>query len=136
MTESFVVEQGALEIDLGKGAKRRLQPGEELVLDAGTPHGFRNALGSETRFITTATPGAELERFLRSMYGLANDGLTDNSGAPRSPLAMAAVLGPMDMAMVGVPRSIQRTTIKILGGIAGLTGIAARIARHSGEGAA
>ena len=136
MTESFEVESGTLEIELGNGQKMMLSPGEQLTLAPGTPHGFRNPSAEEAIFVTTASPGIELERFLRSMYGLANEGLTNAAGAPRNPLAMAAVLERMDMTMVGVPRSVQRIAIGWLGAIARRTRITAQLDRHSSHGAA
>lgn len=131
MVETFTVEQGALEIDLGEQGLRLLQVGDELVVQPGTPHGFRNPLDTETRFVTTATPGADLERFLRTMYGLANEGRTDRTGAPRNPLVMAAVLARMDMVMVGVSRALQRLAIGLLHGVARVTGVDADVAPYA-----
>ena len=131
MVETFTVEQGALEIDLGDRGTRLLQVGDEIVVQPGTPHGFRNPLDTETRFVTTATPGADLERFLRTIYGLANAGRTDRTGAPRNPVVMASVLARMDMALVGVSRSVQRGAIGVLDAVARITGVAADVARHA-----
>nr|WP_247712218.1 cupin domain-containing protein [Qipengyuania qiaonensis] len=114
ITETFAVESGALEIDLGKAGKRLLGPGEEISISPGTPHGFRNSSASETIFVTTATPGAELERFLRTMYDLANCGRTDASGAPRNPVDLAAALAPMDMTIAPLPRALQRVLVRAL----------------------
>lgn len=123
ITETFAVEYGALEIDLGGGERRLLGPGDEIVLAPGTPHGFRNPLECETRFLTTATPGMELERFLRTMYALANDGRTNAAGEPNNPLLMALTLEPMDMTMVGAPRGPQRVLVKVLANIARAVGL-------------
>ena len=128
MTESFEVIVGALEIDRGNGRKQTLQPGEKLVLAPGTPHAFRNPLRRETVFVTTASPGIELERFLRSLYGLANAGATYRSGAPRNSLAMAAVLARMDMPVVGLPRGLQKAGIRLLAHLARVLGTDTRIA--------
>lgn len=114
MTETFAVETGMLEIDLGKAGKRLLGPGEELSITPGTPHGFRNPLASKTTFVTTATPGRELERFLRAMYDLANSGRTDASGAPRNPVDLAEALAPMDMTIAPLPRTLQRMLVRTL----------------------
>lgn len=114
MTETFEVEFGILEIDLGKGAKRVLSHGEKISIPPGTPHGFRNPSASETIFVTTANPGAELERFLRTMYELANSGRTDARGAPRNPVDLAAALAPMDMTIAPLPRGLQRVLVRTL----------------------
>nr|WP_282099686.1 cupin domain-containing protein [Qipengyuania qiaonensis] len=114
MAETFADDSGALAIDLGKAGKRLLGPGEEITIPPGTPHGFRNPLSIETVFVTTATPGAELERFLRTMYDLANNGRTDASGAPRNPVDLAAALAPMDMTIAPLPRTLQRVLVRAL----------------------
>lgn len=138
ITETFAVEYGALEIDLGEGERVVLQQGQECTFAPGTPHGFRNALGSETRFITTATPGIELERFLREMYAAANAGHTNAAGQPRSLLRLAQILAPMDMTMAGAPRGVQRVLIRALACVARIVGIRSalrhpsRVARSEG----
>lgn len=136
MTESFEVVSGTLEIDLGGSRTRLLHAGGQITLAPGTPHGFRNPLARETVFITSASPGIELERFLRSLYGLANDGLTNDAGNPNNPLALAIVLDRMDMTLSGIPRGLQRLLTKWLGAFARRTSMAAKISRHIGEGAA
>lgn len=133
MSESFEVESGTLAVDLGKGETRLLGPGERIELAPGTPHGFHNPTAQETIFVTAANPGLELERFLRAMYAMANSGLTDANGAPRNPLAMAAVLAHVDMILAGVPRGLQRALVGPLAALARLTGTAALVAQLAGE---
>lgn len=117
MIETFEVESGALDIALANGVVRRLLPAERIVIAPGTPHGFSNPLGSETRFITSATPGAELEEFLRTLYRLAEQGRVTADGSPSDPLAMAVVLQRMDMRLTAMPGSVQRM---LIGGLAWL----------------
>ncbi len=71
MTETFAVEEGTLEIDLGGGRVRVLSPGESIAIAPGTPHGFRNPGDVPAVFVTTADPGEGLETFLRGMYARA-----------------------------------------------------------------
>jgi mannose-6-phosphate isomerase-like protein (cupin superfamily) len=129
MTETFIVESGVIEIDLGGGAIRQLGPGEEIRLEPGTEHGFRNPLESEARFLNVSTPGLELEKFLRAIYGLAADGRAGPDGMPTSPLALAAALADTDMAIAGAPLPVQRAAVRILARIAEWTG-AARAVRQ------
>lgn len=118
MIETFIVESGALEIDLGAGAVRRLGPGEAIRLEPGTEHGFRNPLPSETCFLNIATPGLELEKFLRAIYGLAAQGQAGPDGMPANPLALATALAATDMTMAGVPAPVQRGAVRLLARIA------------------
>lgn len=127
MTETFVVEAGILEIDLGDGDIRQLAAGDSIRLGAGTRHGFRNPLATETRFLNVATPGHDLERFLRGIYGLAAAGEAGADGMPASPLALAAVLDGIDMTMAGLPRWFQRGAVAVLARLARLTGAAQRV---------
>lgn len=129
MTETFIVESGALEIDLGGGNVRILGPGEEVRLEPGTEHGFRNPLETETCFLNVSTPGLELEKFLRAIYGLAAEGRANADGMPESPLAMAAALAETDMAMAGVPAPLQRGAVRLLARIADWTGASRPVRR-------
>lgn len=124
MTETFEVESGALTIAQANGAVRRLEQGERIVIEPGTPHGFSNPMGSETRFITTATPGAELEEFLRTLYSLAAQGRVKPDGSPSDPLAMAVALERMDMRITAIPGAVQRLLVGALAWIARRTGVA------------
>jgi quercetin dioxygenase-like cupin family protein len=108
MTETFLVESGALEIDLGEGRAQILQAGEMLTIEPGTLHGFRNPLDTETRFVTTADPGADLETFLRMIYRLGNERGGGVGSVPRSALVFASVMARTDMVIAGLPRWLQR----------------------------
>lgn len=77
MDEWFIVERGQLAVDLGNGVSRLLGPGDAIELPAGTPHGFANAIDAETVFRARATPGLEIERFLRMIY---RSGITAPAG--------------------------------------------------------
>jgi len=118
MTETFTIEQGALEILLGKGEVLRLEAGETITIQPGTPHGFRNALDSETRFVVTADPGAELERFLRHVYQMGNEQAAGERLTIARALAFGGMMAGTDMVLGGMPRWLQR----------GLWSLAARLA--------
>lgn len=130
MLEIFEVEYGALEVDLGNGDVRLLGPGERIEIALGTEHGFRNPLDTETRFINISTPGIELEKFLRAMFGLAADGRTNADGMPSDPRALAIALGRSDMHFAGAPSGIQKIAVAILAAIARWTGVEHSVTRH------
>lgn len=122
MHEIFEVESGALEMDMGARGKRILLAGERIEIAPGVSHGFRNALDRETRFVNISTPGAELERFLRSIYGAANDGKANGAGMPRNPLLLASALNGTGMTFAGIPRLIQNALVSMMAAIAHWTG--------------
>lgn len=122
MHEIFEVESGALEMDMGARGKRILCAGERIEIAPGVSHGFRNALDRETRFVNISTPGAELERFLRSIYGAANEGKANSAGMPRNPMLLASALNGTGMTFAGIPRLIQNALIGVMAAIARWTG--------------
>lgn len=122
MTETFRVESGVLEIDLGDGRIERLSAGQELTIAPGVRHAFRNPTDSETCFVTTADPGSGLEIFLRAQYELDNRRIFRGGVELRDILRFARALQYSDLVIDGCPRWLQRI------GIAGLARLA-RIAR-------
>jgi mannose-6-phosphate isomerase-like protein (cupin superfamily) len=129
MTETFAVEDGLLEIDLGGGQTRLLGPGEDIAIAPGTPHGFRNPGDVPVTFVTTADPGEGLETFLRGMYALAAAGETDAPGMPRDPRALGELLHSGNLVVPGIPRVIQRMVLALLRLAAWLTGADRRLQR-------
>jgi len=129
MTETFAVEEGVLEIDLGKGQTRLLTADEAIAIAPGTPHGFRNPGDSPVVFVTTADPGEGLETFLRGMYALAAAGETDAAGMPRDPRALGELFHRGNLVMPGIPRFLQRLLIGVLRLAGRLTGADLRLAR-------
>lgn len=129
MTETFAVEAGVLEIDLGGGVTRLLAAGEDIAIAPGTPHGFRNPGDVPVTFVTTADPGEGLESFLRGMYALAAAGETDAAGMPRDPRALGELLHNGNLVMPGIPRVIQRAALGLLRFLARITGADRRLER-------
>jgi mannose-6-phosphate isomerase-like protein (cupin superfamily) len=118
IAESFVVERGQLAMEIGgAGQTRNLDAGESVAVAPGQLHGFRNLLNEPTVFVSTVTPGAQFEKFLRAMYGLAADGRTNADGMPSDPRALALTLHYADLVLPAAPRAVQGA---IVGGLAQL----------------
>lgn len=122
IAETFEVEQGALEMEVGSaGNVRTLSAGDRVDIAPGLAHSFRNALSEPTVFVSTASPGAAFEKFLRSMYGLAADGRTNADGMPKDPRALALTLHYADLVIPALPRGAQAALVNTLTGLARLT---------------
>ncbi|MGC5198856.1 cupin domain-containing protein, partial [Aphanothece microscopica] len=107
MAETFAVERGGFSLLLPDGNIRAMEAGDTVEVPAGATHGFRNDTDSETRFLTTATPGEGFERFLRVMFALAEHGHTTRDGLPTDPRALALTLVYADLVLAGAPRAVQ-----------------------------
>jgi len=100
--EHFEVIKGSLEVLVGRET-RTLRPGEKAVAGKNVMHRFRNPAGTPTRCLVELRPGhAGFEKALKAGYGLAADGLTAPSGAPKNPYHLAVLLGWSEIRMPGV----------------------------------
>jgi mannose-6-phosphate isomerase-like protein (cupin superfamily) len=115
LDERFEVERGEMLMEVGgRGAWQRLGGGDAVDMPCGTAHSFRNDLDEPVVFLSTVSPGTGFEKFLRSIYGLANDGRTNAGGMPRDPRALALVLEYAELVIPGVPRWLQSGALKWL----------------------
>jgi len=122
IAETFAVERGALLMEVGAaGRARTLEGGDHVEIAPGVAHSFRNALNEPTVFVSTATPGAAFEKFLRAMYGLATDGQTNADGMPTDPRALALTLHYADLVLPAAPHALQSILVGGLAQIARLT---------------
>lgn len=128
MTETFAVEHGRLSLRID-GRPVLLGPGEMIRIAAGIPHSFANATDEPCTFVTTATPGIGLERFLRTMYALAAAGETGATGAPRNPLALLGALDRIDMNLRPLPRLLQRGLLAVGRPLRRATGVDGRLSQ-------
>jgi mannose-6-phosphate isomerase-like protein (cupin superfamily) len=122
-TECFTVVRGELGVRLD-GEERVVEPGTRVVIPPGTPHDWWNA-GTETAFvIVEVDPGQRFEAMIRTMFGLARDGKTDDTGRPS--LLQAALLGrEFDdvIRFTSPPRAVQRPLFAALAPLARLRGL-------------
>jgi mannose-6-phosphate isomerase-like protein (cupin superfamily) len=129
IAERFECLEG--ELSMIAGAPSRpvvLTRGHHIDVPIGSPHRFWNATDRPVRFKSTVTPGADFERFLRSVYALGNSGRVGPTGMPRSPLQLAVLREASDLYFAGVPLPIQRPIFAALSAIAGVVGTRRRLA--------
>ncbi len=93
-SEKFEVQEGILNLQVGT-VRKILKAGESVTVPAGTPHRFYNEKDNQVKFLITLQPGhGGMENFIKIIYGLAADGLSDKKGKPKtfSHLAVALAL--------------------------------------------
>lgn len=123
LIETFEVESGRLNFTDGALHNcRELRVGEAVTVPAGRVHAFANPFDAPVTFISTVTPGATFERFIRGMYDVANRGETDARGLPRDLLATALLLEYADFFFPFVPIGLQRMVRSTLAVFARATG--------------
>lgn len=101
-SENFEVMEGTLYLQVGK-EKYILKPGESRLVARGTPHRFYNITNDLVRFRITLKPGhIGMENFIKIIYSLAQDGLTNKKGKPNSFAHLASILTMSDTNASGM----------------------------------
>ena len=93
-SEKFEVVEGTLYLQVGK-ERHVLKSGEQVTVAPGSPHKFYNLTNDRVKFKITFEPGhVGMENFIKILYSLAADGLTNKKGVPKkfSHLAMILVM--------------------------------------------
>lgn len=89
--ETFELVDGVIDI-LHAGTSRRLEPGERVIVPAGSVHAFTNPGQEPARLKVTVVPPNDFERTMRVLAGLAQDGrLVGPRGRPAQPALMASL---------------------------------------------
>lgn len=89
-SERFEILEGVVEFKLD-GETVVARAGDEVMVEAGAAHQFRNIGEEEVRFLTEVCPALSFEEFLETMFGLAADGKTNAKGMP-NPFQLAVVM--------------------------------------------
>lgn len=118
-SETFQVQDGVLYLQVGKKI-HTLKVGESVIVPRGTNHRFYNESNEKVKFHITLNPGHKgMENFIKILYGLASDGLSDEKGKPKkfAHLAVALVISdsnaPGWMSLLSpVIRSVARRAKK------------------------
>jgi quercetin dioxygenase-like cupin family protein len=71
------------------GVTRDASPGEELVVQPGTPHIFCNPTGEDVRIGIEFRPALRTDQLFVTLAALANTGKLNRRGIPRNPLVGA-----------------------------------------------
>jgi len=95
-SEKFEVIEGVLYLQVGK-QKHMLKAGEQITVPPAIPHKFYNPTNDKVRFRITFEPGHEgMENFIKIIYSLAADGLTNQKGVPKKFSHLACILEMSD----------------------------------------
>ena len=86
--ETFTVVSGRVGFRID-GRESIAEPGQRLHVPAGTAHDWWNAGEEEARAIVEISPGARFEEMAINLFGLAQDGKTNQKGMPN--LLQAAI---------------------------------------------
>jgi len=102
-TEKFTAIDGDLSLENEEKQQKILKSGESHTVEPMAWHCFFNPTDREIRFGVQLEPGNErFEYFLRILYGLAADGLTDKKSRPKSMKHTAILLNMADAEMAGL----------------------------------
>jgi quercetin dioxygenase-like cupin family protein len=118
LTERFRVVSGRLGVCLD-GVESVLGPGEEAFVRPGVVHDWWNAGDEEAQVVVEIDPGRRFEIMISTLFGLANDGLTNAKGMPH--LLQASVIAQEFgdvVQFVRPPRFVQRALFGVLAPIA------------------
>jgi len=114
-----------------EGRERTLSPGRRLRVSPGTPHAFRNDADAPAVLRGRTVPESDrLGEVVATLFGLAQEGRTDERGRPG--LLQAAVMAETveETYPAGVPRPLQEAFGSLLGPVARALGYEATYDRH------
>jgi quercetin dioxygenase-like cupin family protein len=111
--EKFAAVDGDLGLENKKKEQKILKPGESYTVESMAWHCFYNPTDREIRFKVLVEPANErLEYFLRILYGMAADGLTDNQSRPKSIRHAAILFGMAEGKMAGLSFTLMSPILK------------------------
>jgi quercetin dioxygenase-like cupin family protein len=108
ITERFEVRAGTVRFHLD-GRDEIAEPGRRVEVPPGVVHDWWNVGEDEAHVIVDVRPAQRFELMIQNLYGLANDGKTDERGVPNLlPLALFAREFRREGEFIRPPRIIQR----------------------------
>lgn len=121
--EHFLVHEGTIGLAI-EDRELHLEPGDEEIVPAGTPHTFWRAGTGPARMTTEHRPALRFGDFLRAMVQLDQEGRLNEEGMPASLLDGAALLTEFrdEMHPADVPAVVQRTLFPVLARLGTLVG--------------
>jgi mannose-6-phosphate isomerase-like protein (cupin superfamily) len=115
--ERFEGVSGALRFKCGR-QRGTLGPGDEVIVPAGTAHGFRNVGPEVAHFLIELTPPLRGGEGLRTLFGLQRDGRMriTRLGVPRPVLQIAVLFDEYldEIHLPLVPLRVQRVMFRAL----------------------
>ena len=118
--ETFACVSGLFVLEVA-GARRTIGPGEAVVIEPRTAHGFRSA-PEDAHLLVTVRPALHLDDYFRTFLGLSRDGKISIpfEGLPRPLLQVALVMDRYapEIAAPGIPLRLQRLMWRLLAPIA------------------
>lgn len=118
--ERIKMVSGKLEFKVGPN-RHTLGPGDTLAVPAGAPHKFWNASGEEAHFVSEIRPALNSEELLRTLFGLARDGRTNERGVPNL-WQLAVIASQADNYLAAIPVPVQKGLFKVIAPVGKLMG--------------
>jgi len=132
--EHFEVLSGTLGVQIGD-ERRSFGEGEEATVPPSTPHRWYNeSVQEDARVLGEVRPALHTETFFETLYGLARDGKTDESGVPK-PLQFAVMLNGLhkgELYLAKPPIAVQKALFAILSPVGKLLGYKDHYPKYSG----
>jgi mannose-6-phosphate isomerase-like protein (cupin superfamily) len=111
--ETFTAIDGDLGLENEKKERKILKSDESYTVESMAWHCFYNPTDPEIRFGVLVEPANEkLEYFLRILYGMAADGLTDSQSRPKSIKHAAILFGMAEGKMAGLSFVLMSPILK------------------------
>ncbi len=102
-SETFTAVHGEVGVKLGRKETKILREGESFTVEPMSLHSFFNPTTKEIKFNVKLRPGhTGFENSLRILYGMAEDGLTNNKSIPKSLKHTAIIVCMSDMNVPGM----------------------------------
>lgn len=130
--ERFDVREGGLGVRID-GDEWTATPEARFAIPSGTTHTVWNAGSDEMHAVVELRPAEAVESFFETMFGLARDGKTNDTGLP-GPLQLAVIARAFrgEFAVAGVTRPLQRSLASAIAPVGRFVGHQASYARYSG----
>lgn len=128
--ERFIVVSGRVRFRIG-GEERVAGVGETVVAPPGTAHTFQNDGDEEARLTIEFRPALKTETLLRTVFGLAKDGKSNERGMPGF-LQSALLAREYDTFLPGLPIWLQKAGLLALAPMARALGYRARYEEYGG----
>ena len=104
--------------------EQNLASGLALVVNPGEVHEVHNESGADAILVIEVRPALKTERGLEIIFGLANEGKTNQNGRPKNVLQRGIIAYEYmnEVALPGIPLVVQRTMVAPLAALGHLLG--------------